>query len=286
MLRVAITTVAVLVLSSCARPYAPQPGEIGAVPMVDPTAPPPTAPEAAPIAADPSPEPDPAPVAIDPAPAAPTEVAAAPVVEPAAAPAPEPPAAIRTPRFDVEFAGDEYRVSIDGQRVATEHLRRTDTAIEVISSSGDVLQTIAIPQPKVHPAAMIGVRFEAPGRALLKQLPGVPLHDCAIVIAVLPNGPGHAAGIEDFDLVTAVDAVPSASPAAIRKRLAELTPGDPIVLTIRRGNSTKDISVVSAPWKHVPIPMEVHPLPVAIAASPNLFALSLPLWLFLLHQQE
>ncbi len=272
MLRFVIVVGVIAALSACETPYEPHAGEIGAMPMVDPNAPPPEpTPAAEPTptpAPAPAPEPEPTP---EPAPA--PEPAPEPTPEPAPEPTPEPapvPAPPRTPRIDVEFSGEDYRVSIDGVRVAAEHLRRTDAAIEIVSSSGAVLQSIPIPQPKQHPAAMIGVRFEAPGKALHKQLVGVSLKDCSIIVAVMASGPGHAAGLEDFDIVTALDGSAEASPEAIRRRIAQLSPGDQLALTIRRGNVTKDFSVVAAPWKHVPLPAELQPRPVAIAPSPKL----------------
>ena len=211
------------------------------------------APEPAPIVA-----PEPAPVAAEPIPA----LVPLDPVAPAAAVIPE-------PRFDVEFIGEEIFVSINGQRVAKEHLRRTSDSMEIISSSGQVLQTILIPQPKEHPPVMIGVRFETTGKALTKHL-GSDVSNCALVVAVMENGPGYMAGIEDFDLVTAVDGKTPATPEAIRDRLKLMTPGDSIVLTIRRGTIIKDYSLVSKAWKHVPLPAELQTPPITRKSSPIL----------------
>ena len=211
------------------------------------------APEPAPVVA-----PEPAPVAAEPIPA----LVPLDPVAPAAAVIPE-------PRFDVEFIGEEIFVSINGQRVAKEHLRRTSDSMEIISSSGQVLQTILIPQPKEHPPVMIGVRFETTGKALTKHL-GSDVSNCALVVAVMENGPGYMAGIEDFDLVTAVDGKTPATPEAIRDRLKLMTPGDSIVLTIRRGTIIKDYSLVSKAWKHVPLPAELQTPPITRKSSPIL----------------
>lgn len=185
-----------------------------------------------------------------------------------AAPDPAPAQPLPTPRIDVEFVGEEVRVSIDGKRVAKEHLRRTEAAIEIISSAGVVLQTIAIPQPKDHPPVMIGVRFESVGAALTKHL-GLDASKCAIVVAVLEHSPGYDAGIEDFDLVTAIDGKPPASPGDIRQRLAAMTPGESIALTIRRGSTTKSVTIVTHPWKHVPLPAPLQTPPFTRRASPT-----------------
>ncbi len=268
------------------------------VPVVAPEPAPVVAPEPAPdVAPEPAPDvaPEPAPVvAPEPAPDVAPVVAPepAPVVAPEPAPvvAPEPmpvvvaepipalvpldpvaPAAtvIPEPRFDVEFIGEEIFVSINGQRVAKEHLRRTSDSMEIISSSGQVIQTIPIPQPNEHPPVMIGVRFETTGKALTKHL-GSDVSNCALVVAVMENGPGYMAGIEDFDLVTAVDGKTPATPEAIRDRLKLMVPGDSIVLTIRRGTIIKDYSLVSKAWKHVPLPAELQTPPITRKSSPIL----------------
>lgn len=115
---------------------------------------------------------------------------------------------------------------------------------------------------------MIGVRFESPGKALRKQMSGIAFDDCSIVVSVLKDGPGYTTGIEDYDLITAIDGDPKANPAAIRKRIAALKPGDCVLLSVRRGTATMDVSLVSVPWKHVPIPMEANPMPIAVSPSP------------------
>jgi hypothetical protein len=223
------------------------------VPVVAQEPAPIVAPEPAPVVA-----PEPAPVVAEPIPA----LVPLDPVAPAAAVIPE-------PRFDVEFIGEEIFVSINGQRVAKEHLRRTSDSMEIISSSGQVLQTIPIPQANEHPPVMIGVRFETTGKALTKHL-GSDVSNCALVVAVMENGPGYMAGIEDFDLVTAVDGKMPATPEAIRDRLKLMTPGDSIVLTIRRGTIIKDYSLVSKAWKHVPLPAELQTPPITRKSSPIL----------------
>ena len=209
--------------------------------------------------------PEPMPVVVaEPIPALVPPDAPTPVAEPTPTPAPT-----QEPRFDVEFFGEDVFVSINGQRVAKEHLRRTSDSIEIIGNNGQVLQTILIPQPKEHPPVMIGVRFETTGKALTKHL-GSDVSNCALVVAVMENGPGYMSGIEDFDLVTAVDGKTPATPEAIRDRLKVMTPGDSIVLTIRRGKIIKDYSLVSKAWMHVPLPAELQTPPITRKSSPIL----------------
>ena len=236
---------------------APVPTEVAPVPTE--VAPVPT--EVAPVPTEVAPVPtEVAPVPTEVAPV-PTEVAPVPTeVAPVPAPTPQ-------PRIDVEFVGEDVFVSIGGQRVAKEHLRRTADAMEIIGTTGQILQTIPIPQPKDHPPVMIGVRFETPGRALAKQI-GQEVSNYSLVVAVMEGGPGFLAGLEDFDLVTAVDGKVPATPTAIRDRLKSMAPGESIVLTVRRGSASRDFSLQSQAWKHVPLPASIQPPPLARNPSP------------------
>jgi len=180
-----------------------------------------------------------------------------------------PPAPPPTPQIDLHFVGDEVHVTINGRPVAKQHVRRTDNAIEIIGTQGQVLQSIPIPQPPEHPPVMLGIRFEEPGEALVKHL-GSDVTGCAVVVSVMPNGPGYRAGIEDFDIVTAVNGKAPATPQAIRAALQRTLPGQSITLTVRRGKVSKDFVVETVAWKHVPLPAELQPEPTRPVASPKI----------------
>jgi len=187
---------------------------------------------------------------------------------PSATTPPAPPAAPQ-PQIDLHFVGDEIHVTINGRPVAKQHVRRTANAVEIIGTQGQVLQSIPIPQPPEHPPVMLGVRFEEPGEALVKHL-GSDVNGCALVVSVMPNGPGYRAGIEDFDIITAVNGKSPATPAAIRSVLQRMSPGQSITLTVRRGKVSKDFVVETLAWKHIPLPAELQPEPTRPVPSPKI----------------
>ena len=218
----------------------------------------PEAPAAAPS------DPPPAPPGVSDGTTAPSATAPpAPLAPPAPPPKPPP------PQIDLHFVGDEIHVTINGRPVAKQHVRRTDNAVEIIGTQGQVLQSIPIPQPPEHPPVMLGVRFEEPGEALVKHL-GSDVNGCALVVSVMPNGPGYRAGIEDFDIITAVNGKSPATPAAIRSVLQRMSPGQSITLTVRRGKMSKDFVVETLAWKHIPLPAELQPEPTRPVPSPKI----------------
>jgi membrane-associated protease RseP (regulator of RpoE activity) len=153
--------------------------------------------------------------------------------------------------------------------VAKQHVRRTDNAVEILGTQGQVLQSIPIPQPPEHPPVMLGVRFEDPGEALVKHL-GAEVNGCALVVSVMPNGPGYRAGIEDFDIITAVNGKSPATAAAIRSALQRMSPGQSITLTVRRGKVSRDFAIETVAWKHIPLPAEMQPEPMRPVPSPKI----------------
>lgn len=199
--------------------------------------------------------------------AEPTAPPPAQIEAPAPAPVPAPPPL--PPQIDLHFVGDEIHVTINGRPVAKQHVRRTDTAVEIIGTQGQVLQSIPIPQPPEHPPVMLGIRFEDPGEALVKHF-GSEVSGCALVVSVMPNGPGYRAGIEDFDIITAVNGKTPATPLAIRSVLQGMLPKQSVTLTVRRGKVSKDVVVESVAWKHIPLPAELQPEPTRPMPSPRI----------------
>ncbi len=116
---------------------------------------------------------------------------------------------------------------------------------------------------------MLGVRFEEPGEALVKHL-GSDVNGCSLVVSVMPNGPGYRAGIEDFDIITAVNGKSPATPAAIRAVLQGMSAGQSITLTVRRGKVSKDFVLETLAWKHIPLPAELQPEPTRPVPSPKI----------------
>lgn len=165
----------------------------------------------------------------------------------------------RRPRYDIIMSGDKPTVWIDGVQVAEEHLRHTPESIEVVSSSGAVLQTIPLPKPAEPPPVMLGARLEMPGAGIARHLSIDPT-TCSIITSVMPDGPSAKAGLEAWDIVVAVDGTEPATPQAVRSLLRAKSPGDAVTLRVRRAQDTRDVVVTLSAWTQVPLPLEVQPL--------------------------
>jgi hypothetical protein len=116
------------------------------------------------------------------------------------------------------------------------------------------------------PPVMLGVTMEQPGRAIVKHM-GVNPARTTLLVDVIPGLPAALAGIEDHDLVIAVDGSSDASPHDIRRRLKDMKSGDSITFTVRRGPESKTVTLQVAAWKAEHM---VRPLHAGSFAKPGL----------------
>jgi hypothetical protein len=79
-----------------------------------------------------------------------------------------------------------------------------------------------------------------------------------LLVDIIPGLPADKAGLVDHDIVIAVDGSPDASANDIRNRLKKMKPGDPITLTIQRGNSKETVTLKAVPWaaEHMVRPLQ------------------------------
>jgi membrane-associated protease RseP (regulator of RpoE activity) len=116
------------------------------------------------------------------------------------------------------------------------------------------------------PPVMLGVTMEQPGKALVKHL-GINPARTTLLIDVIPGLPAAKAGVEDHDIVIAVDGSQDASPADIRRKLKGMKAGDTITFTVRRGSESKTVTLAAAAWQAEHM---VRPLHAGSFAKPNL----------------
>lgn len=92
----------------------------------------------------------------------------------------------------------------------------------------------------VHP--YLGVSLTSVN-ALSARQSGLAVSEGALVVGVTADGPAAKAGIEQNDVVTAIDGEPVASADGLIIALREHEVGDKVTLTVARGKDTKDIEV-------------------------------------------
>jgi hypothetical protein len=107
------------------------------------------------------------------------------------------------------------------------------------------------------PPVMLGVTMEQPGPSLVAHM-GVNPARTSLLVDVIPGLPADKAGLQDHDLVIAVDGSDDASPHNIRARLRKMKPGDTITLTVRRGPVSKTVTLSAEAWKAEHMVRPIH----------------------------
>jgi membrane-associated protease RseP (regulator of RpoE activity) len=107
------------------------------------------------------------------------------------------------------------------------------------------------------PPVMLGVTMEQPGAALVKHM-GINPARSTLLIDVIPGLPAAKAGLEDHDVVIAVDGSSDAGPHDIRRRLRAMKAGDTITFTVRRGAESRTVTLKADAWKAEHMVRPVH----------------------------
>ncbi len=94
------------------------------------------------------------------------------------------------------------------------------------------------PRPKV----MLGIHMAEPGKALQRHLNLEP-GSTTMITGLYKDLAAHAAGLDEFDIIVAVDGETPADPAGVRNALAEKEVGDSIRLTIIHEGSIRKVRV-------------------------------------------
>ncbi|MFO0784409.1 MAG: PDZ domain-containing protein [Phycisphaerales bacterium] len=199
----------------------------------------------------------------------------------AAPAAPQTPARLGAPKrdgkahqYELRAFKDRIEVFMDGQLVPADHVKMQGNRVAVVNDQGVVIERLDLPrgwreeeqmvgQPTgpgdyrdIHgnkltpPRVMLGGRLEEPSNALLKHLGdrGVSRERVSVVTNVMPNLPLARAGVENDDLIVAVNQVPDADPESIRAVVRTMKPGDVIRFRIMRGANLMDVEVATDEW--------------------------------------
>jgi len=103
---------------------------------------------------------------------------------------------------------------------------------------------------EAHPPVMLGVILEPGGEVAARR--GADPDRSSHLPDLAEHHPGGRHGLQDDDVLVAVNGQPDASPAAIRRILRSMRPGDPIAFTVRRGDGsmmeTLEVTVMAEPF--------------------------------------
>ncbi|MCB0099772.1 MAG: PDZ domain-containing protein, partial [Caldilineaceae bacterium] len=66
------------------------------------------------------------------------------------------------------------------------------------------------------------------------DMPNAGMETQAVIMQVLPDSPAAAAGLQKDEVIVALNGEPLTDPAQLKEQIAQLAPGDEIVLTVRQ----------------------------------------------------
>jgi hypothetical protein len=179
-------------------------------------------------------------------------------------------------RYELRAFDTEIEVYMDGQQVPADRIRMHANQVGVMDANGKVIERLDLPanwtsdaqktttpspgdpfdfrdvagNKLVPPKVMLGGRLVEPTTAVLKHLGdrGVNRDRASMVTNVLPDLPLAQAGVENDDIILAVNEVPDADPSTIRAVLRTMKPGEAVTFRVLRGTQVMDVRVVAAAW--------------------------------------
>jgi len=188
-------------------------------------------------------------------------------------------------RYELRAYGTDIEVFMDGEAVPAERVKVSGQVVTVLNADGKAVERLHLPQhwtedaqraatpsatdpfdfrdvagnKLVPPKVMLGGRLVEPDPSVVKHLAdrGVRRDRVSVVTNVIPGLPLAQAGVENHDIVLAVNEVPDADPESIRAVIRTMKPGETIDLRVLRGVEVLDFRVVAAAWeaKHMVRPM-------------------------------
>lgn len=157
----------------------------------------------------------------------------------------------------------EMKALLDGKEIPQDRIRRAGDRVEILDERGEVVHSAVVTigpagatsmsrtytsaAPIAPPPArpMLGVTLEETGEPLLKHLRLEPGRS-TLLTSIMPDSPAAKAGLETFDVVTAIGDRDDASPDAIREFLAGAKVGDEVRLAIVRAGEKREVKVTLA----------------------------------------
>ncbi|MCH8152824.1 MAG: PDZ domain-containing protein [Planctomycetes bacterium] len=82
-----------------------------------------------------------------------------------------------------------------------------------------------------HPKVMLGIHLAEPGKALQRHL-GLEPGSTTMISGLYEGLPAHDAGLDQFDIITAIDGQTPAGPQSIHEALADKEPGETVTLSV------------------------------------------------------
>jgi hypothetical protein len=178
-------------------------------------------------------------------------------------------------KVEIHIRNDDVTAKVNGKDVPADRIQRDDHQIKILDEKGDVIYssdlvfgigdnsfrgfafspnaddplgnayTTWLTQPGFDfepPKVMLGVHMDSPGPALEKQLHLDP-DSTTLISGVYDKLPANLAGIQEYDIIVAIDGSEKADPQTVRDLLRTKEVGDTIGMDIIQAGQRKHITV-------------------------------------------
>ena len=170
-------------------------------------------------------------------------------------------------QIEVRVDDGEISVIVDGKEIPTDRILSRNGRIVILDEDGDEqplfgflmgdddqkfafrfgrFGDFAVPRfdevMGPRPRVMLGIHMAEPGKALQRHLNLEP-GSTTMITGLYRDLAAHTAGLDEFDIIIAVDGETPADPAAVREALAGKEAGDSIRLTVIHEGVTRRVRV-------------------------------------------
>ncbi len=165
--------------------------------------------------------------------------------------------------IELSIDGEEISVLVDGEEVPAEQIKLKGGKVIILGEDGEEIESIRLGlggdagrafgfttdetmnmlyTAEAEPKVMLGIHLGEPGEALMRHL-DLEAGETTLVPLVYVGLPAYEAGVREYDIITMIDGEGPASPQALRDALAEMEPGDDVLLTIIHEGDLKMVKV-------------------------------------------
>ncbi len=165
---------------------------------------------------------------------------------------------------EVRVENGETTVIVDGEEVAHDRFRTEDGNVIVFDKDGNEIKSLKLfmndgdhdffmalpggkegfqwPVGRPHANVMLGVHLADPGAALRKHLRLEP-GEGSMIRGLYKGLPAERAGLQQYDVIIAIDGEPVDSSGTILETLAEAEAGDEVTLSVVQNGRHKQFTV-------------------------------------------
>jgi hypothetical protein len=166
--------------------------------------------------------------------------------------------------FEIRTDDGKVTVRVDGKEIPTDRLRVEGGRVIVLDEDGKEIKGIGLfaagpggltllerahaeAEVQAQPPVMLGIHMSDTDEALQRHLRLAP-GETAIISSLYEGLPAQKAGIEQYDIIVAVDGKRPAGPKQVREALGGLEDGDAITFTVIHEGRTVDRTVTVEAW--------------------------------------